>query len=420
MKFLWNIASKNLFRNKLRSSVSIAAIALSVCLVVIVRGFILGMLDSMVALHIQYNSGHIKIVDKEYRQKERLLSLNYPVDGFEGEGAEEMTSELEKIAGINRVVERLKFGAAASKDDKLIGMLGWGVNPEDELAFTNIEREIVEGRMVQKGNREIVLGTGILDKMDLNVGEKITIFYTTSFGSFKGSTFKIVGRVKSDLKLLDDHVIYLPLDQAQRILDMPNQVTEMLLLTPDYNKIKPMLSDVRSFFAENDPEGRYEVLGWEETNSLIGMFRIAEHIYNLIYIMLVLLASFVVINTMLMIVKERTKEIGMMCALGLKSRDVLNMFLMEGFSMGIVGSFIGVILGGIGTKILSIVGIDYYTDALNGVSAEIMMKNVFYPVFTFENLIFSFILGVVVTTIACIIPARRAARLEPTEALRSM
>jgi putative ABC transport system permease protein len=109
----------------------------------------------------------------------------------------------------------------------------------------------------------------------------------------------------------------------------------------------------------------------------------------------------------------------MMSALGLKSREILYLFTMEGFMIGILGSSVGVILGGILTKIFSIVGIDY-SAAMEGMTGGLLLEPIFYPVFSLENLFFCFILGVIVVTIACIIPARMAARLEPTEALRQI
>lgn len=418
-KFMWNIAAKNLMRNKLRSSISIAAIAISVCMVVIVRGLLTGMLDNMAALNIQYNSGHIKIVDGEYQKKERLLSLSHVVDGFAGEGAGAMVEKLSAVKGVEKVVERIKFGAAASSGDKLVGMLGWGVNPADELRYTDIKGQIVEGRMVEAGKPEVVLGANILKDLNLAVGQKITIFYTTAFGSFKGSTFHIVGKISSGLKLLDSTVLYMPLDQAQRILDMQDQVTELLIFTPNYRHINPVLSEVHGIFAREDGEARYKILPWYKANSMIELMQVADKIYNVIYVLLILLACFVIINTMIMIIKERTQEIGMMTALGLRSKDILLLFIMEGTVMGIFGSFVGAILGGIGTKILSYVGLDY-TEAFKSVGAEVLIKPIIYPVFSLENIVFCFILGAIVTAITCVLPARRAARLEPTEALRAI
>ena len=97
MSYLLKLAFKNMFRHKLRTIVSIAAIVVAIIVVVFARGLITGMINSTYADQIQYNSGHIKIINKEYEQKERLLSLNYPVDGFKGEGVNGMINELAEI-----------------------------------------------------------------------------------------------------------------------------------------------------------------------------------------------------------------------------------------------------------------------------------------------------------------------------------
>lgn len=126
MGFLFRLASRNLFRSKLRTAVSIAAIAFGVMIVVFARGLVVGMTESIYSDHIYYNSGHIKIVTPEYHVRERLLTLDYPIDGFAGEGLEEMMSALRGVDGVDMVIPRLKFGAMVSTDDELVAMSGWG------------------------------------------------------------------------------------------------------------------------------------------------------------------------------------------------------------------------------------------------------------------------------------------------------
>jgi putative ABC transport system permease protein len=419
MKFLWNLAKKNLFRSKVRTSVSIIAIAIAIIAVTFARGLISGMIESYFINHINYQAGHIRIVDKEYKLKERLLSLNYPVDGFEQEGIALMTEELKLVEGVEQVIQRLKFGAVVSQEDELVRMMGWGVNPAEEIKFTKIDKEIMEGRMIQLGNKEVVMGAGLLKKLKREVGDKVTILYTNPFGSFKGSTFVIVGKIQSPLKLINDNIFYLPLDQAQRILEMPDQVTELLLIIPDYRKADLILPALNELFIREDKIGKYSLQIWNKDYEFIELFEIAIRMYNFIYVFIIILACFVLIDTLIMIINERTREIGMMAALGLKSREILYLFTMEGFMIGVLGSFMGVIIGGIITKVFSIIGIDY-TKAMEGVAEDILMESIYYTVFSLENLIFCFILGVIVVTIACIIPARMAARLEPTEALRQI
>ena len=420
MKFLWNLAKKNLSRSKIRTSVSIIAIAVAIIAVVFARGLISGVLESTYEDHIKYKAGHIRIIDAEYKLKERLMSLNYYLDGFNGEGYKEMSEKIKSVEGVEQVVPRLKFAAMVSLEDELVGMMGWGIDPLEEIKFTGIDKNITEGRMVQEGNKEVVMGAGLLEKIGREVGDKVTILYTTPFGSFKGSTFKIVGKIQSSLPMINDNIFYLPLDQAQRILEMPGEVTELLLITSDYHKAASVLPGLNKLFSREGESGKYIMQVWNKDYDLIELFDIATKIYNFIYIFIIILACFVLVNTLIMIVNERTQEIGMMSALGLKSREILYLFTIEGAIIGILGSALGAVMGGIITRVFSVVGIDY-SAAFEGVDSTVwLMSPIYYTVFSLENLVFCFTLGVVIVTIACIIPARKAAKLEPTEALRQI
>ena len=420
MKFLWNLAKKNLSRSRIRTSISIIAIAFAIFAVVFVRGLINGVLESFFENHIHYKAGHVRIIDKEYTLKERLMSLNYTLDGFNGEGYSEMSEKIKSVEGVEQVVPRLKFGALVSLEDELVGMMGWGVDPAEEIEFIGIDKRIIEGRMVQERNKEIVMGVGLLKKIGREVGEKVTILYTTPFGSFKGSTFQIVGKYQSDIQALNDRLFFLPLDQAQRILEMPGEVTELLLITSNYDKTDFLLPGLNELFSREDISGKYAVQPWNKGYDLVELFGIAVTMYNAIYIFIIILACFVLVNTLIMIVNERTREIGMMSALGLKGREILILFTMEGAIIGVIGSALGTVLGGILTRVFSVVGIDY-SAAFEGIeSTDFLMSPIYYTVFSLENLIFCFTLGVVIVTIACIIPARKAAKLEPTEALRKI
>jgi len=420
MKFLWNLAKKNLSRSRIRTSVSIIAIAFAIFAVVFARGLISGVLESFFENHIHYKAGHIRVIDEEYKLKERLMSLNYTLDGFNGKGYSEMSEKIKSVEGVEQVVPRLKFGAMVSLEDELVGMMGWGVDPDEEIKFMGIDKNIIKGRMVQEGNKEVVMGAGLLEKIGREVGEKVTILYTTPFGSFKGSTFQIVGKYQSDIPPLNDTLFFLPLGQAQRILEMPGEVTELLLITSNRDKAASVLPGLNELFSQEDESGKYLLQLWNKGYDLVELFDIAVKMYNSIYVFIIILSCFVLVNTLIMIINERTREIGMMSALGLKSREILYLFTMEGAIIGILGSAIGTVFGGILTKVFSVVGIDY-SAAFEGInSTDFLMSPIYYTVFSLENLVFCFTLGVVIVTIACVIPARKAAKLEPTEALRQI
>lgn len=403
----------------MRTTISIIAIAIAVMAVVFARGLVIGVLNSSYSLYVQYDSGHIKIIDEQYDKKEKLLSLLHPVDGFEGNGVTPMVNRLEQEEDVESVVPRLKFGAMASPNDEIVRMLGWGVIPEKEMKFTEIENNLVDGRMLKMGKREVVMGSGLLEKLNKNVGDSVTILYNNSFDAFKGSTLSIVGEVDHYLPLINDRLFYLPLDQAQRMLLLEDSATEILIQTKSMSAANNLKPKIESIINSKDNRDKYIVQTWAEANPMLKLFNVAEYIYNVIYILLLLLAAIVVINTMVMIVKERTQEIGMMEALGLKSREILTMFIIEGTFMGLVGSFVGSVLGGALTKYLSIHGIDY-TQVVQGMIDEVFINPVIYPVYNLENVVFGFILGTIITALTCIIPARRAASLEPNDALRNI
>ena len=420
MKFLLSIAGKNLFRNKLRTAVSILAIIISVAVVVFASGLIDGFLENSFSLYVEYDTGHIRIVDQEYRQRERLLSLRHTVNGFEQEGLLAMITQIEGIDGIELAIPRIKFGAMTSEGDKMTMLMGWGIDQEKENKFRNLEDSIIEGRMFEAGSNEILVGPGLLQKLNRQVGDRVTLVYNNAYDSFQGRTFEIVGVFESQLPQISDSIFYLAIDTAQRILLLEDEATELLLITPSMNDAESYFPEVEELIAEQDGGQKYTAILWSRASAMIEYMQAAMLIYDFIYVFLILLSSIVVINTMIMIIKERTKEIGMMGALGLKESEVMKLFIIEGSIMGVVGSFIGAILGGIITWATSIYGLSYGEEAFEAMAEDFLMNPVIYPVFSSGHMLFAFVLGIIITTIACIYPARRAAKLDPSEALRDI
>ncbi|MCF8009417.1 MAG: FtsX-like permease family protein [Halanaerobiales bacterium] len=416
MKYLLKLAYKNLARNRLRTIVSIIAITFAVMVVIFARGFILGMINETYSDTIQYDTGHIKIIDKDYQIEGRIMSLTETVSGYHDNSFDQLISKISNIDDVNLVLPRIKFGAITTNEEELINMIGWGVTPDKEVDATDIDQQIVEGRMPEKNKMEIVMGTELLNKLNKKLGDKVTLVFNNSFSSLNGATFEIVGQINSPLKMLNDTIFYIPIDQAQRLLLLEDQATEILVFANDRLKTDDITIQIKEMFKKIGLD-KYMVIPYTETGGLIGWLELAKVMYNFIYVFLVVLASFVVINTMIMIVNERTKEIGMMTALGLEKRDILYLFLIEGSIMGGLGSFIGALLGGLITNVISKVGIDFGS-TVEGFSSDLLFSSTIYPVFSVGNMVFGFFVGLIVVTVACLIPARRAAKLEPTDALK--
>ena len=157
------MAIRNINRHRMRSILSFWAIALGVLVVILTKSMVDGLVDSVTRNSVELTSGHVRITQREYRPEERLLSLNYPIDGFSGEGIGPMVETLRQEPMAVTVSPRIKFGAMAVKDDDTVSMIGLGVEPEVEMKLANLDRYLLAGRFIKPGAREVAMGSKLLN-----------------------------------------------------------------------------------------------------------------------------------------------------------------------------------------------------------------------------------------------------------------
>jgi putative ABC transport system permease protein len=254
-------------------------------------------------------------------------------------------------------------------------------------------------------------------KLGLKVGDKINAILSTSFGAVKVATFRVAGRMESGLKYLDETVAYLPLDTAMDLLDFEDAVTEIVVFTDQTGHTADLQTTLGRYLKAKHQ--KVLLVPWYRFNEMIAMISQLKTIYLLFYVFIILLASFVVFNTLVMMVAERTREIGMLAALGLTPREIGALFLWEAGLIAAVGSLIGALLGGGLGYLTSRTGIDV-ASMTRELGAEFFLAPRIYPRLGPSDLLFGFVLGVMVTLAASFIPVRRAERLSPTEALRAI
>lgn len=415
MPYAIKIAWRNLTRQRGRTILSVAAIAAGVAAVCVTKGFADGMIGTIITNSVNLSAGHVRVIDPQYRLKERLLSLAYPI-GEHGPGYENLVRDLRGLPEAAAAMGRIRFGMLLVSGDKQRTVMGVGADLPAEDRVAHLGRYLrADGRFPEPGQQEIVLGQKILAELGLAEGDKINAVFSTSFGSFKIATFKIVGVMASGLEYLDKAAAYIPLDVAMNLLDLEDAVTEVVVFAPALEDTPRLRAAIEDYLADRGLD--YQAVPWHEHNEILAFIGKASGIYTLIYVFLALLSSFVVFNTMTMIVSERTREIGMLAVLGFTPRGIRRLFLAEGLAVALLGSAIGAAGGGFLNWLLSQVGLDL--SAYTETSGEAMMLLPrLYPSFNPADLAFAALLGVAVTLAAVYLPARRAARLKPAEALR--
>ena len=421
MSYLVKMAWRNLGRHRGRTMLSLLAIVMGVFVVAIAKGVIDGMVGSWLTYSINLDSGHVRIVQPEYRLKERVLSLSYPV-GNDETPADEIIDKIRSLPGVRVAAGRIRFGMMLTAQETQEAVVGIGVDFAQEERAIRLSQFVRghsatgdasddAGRLPEPGTRQILLGRDLMAKLGVEVGDRVNALFSTSFGSLRIATFRVSGKMASGLRMLDESTAYIPLDVAMRLLDMDGSVTEIVV----FGKSAGLASKLQAQI------GRalrgLAVVPWNEHNELIGFLSKAEAIYTVIYVFLVILASFVVFNTQLMVVSERTHEIGMLSALGLSPESVRRLFTIEGAILAVTGSAGGALLGGVFNLWFGRVGIDL-TGITQAMSSEMLLTPRLYPVADYRVLLYSFVLGMAVTMTAVYIPARAAGALEPTQALR--
>ena len=408
---LGRIAFRNIRRNRRRSLLSGTAIGIAAMFITLMFSMISGMLLDYESNIVRYMTGHVRIRNVEYDENEELNPLHLSVADYP-----ELVRRLEQEPEVAAVVPRTRFATAIYHDDRTYGGLGFGVDFQRETKVMKIQDALQQGRLPQMGQREMLLSAGLAEELDIGVGEKLTLLTKNKYMGMSGMTFTITGIVRFSVPGFNESFFFVPIDTTARFLKMSDEATEVLVVLKDRKTVDAFAAKANSILAGM---GRDELAAkpWNKIGMLTGFMQFAQTAYDVIAIIFFLLASTVIVNTTMMVIFERMREIGTVAAMGMTPREIVRLFFLEAFYIGAIASFIGVVLGIAVTLPLSKVGIDL-TASMEGVDLEI--NPVLYPQLNIRSTVFVFFYSTAIASLASFIPPRRAAKIEPVEALRAV
>jgi len=411
---MFKIALRNIFRNKRRSVLTGLSIAVAVMIAVYLWSLLTGIMDNLFDNTIRMTNGHVRILNTEYVKREKMMPLEANIPNY---------IPVERIAEANPNVTfaagRIKFGVLMEYKGNNKPVFGTGIVPETESNISRLDQKIVQGRMIRAGQEEMNIGVNLANDLGLKLGDTLTIVTQTAYGSITAMNLKIVGIFSYGVVSIDSRTFFLPLDKAQQLLDLDNSVTEIFVFIKDMNKAQEVAQEIKASLEQVYP-GRYTAKAWQDQGILFLYMGLAKNMYGFIYFLVLFLASFTILNTMYMSVLERTKEIGMMKALGLKDRQIMGVVLLEALLIGTMASFIGAIWGSGIAYYLTVVGIDFTATFEQMKDFNFPLSSVYRAIFSWGIVFFGFCMGILFSVVAAIPPAFRAAKMEPTEALREL
>lgn len=461
---LYKIALRNVLRHKARSVLSASAIMIGSMAIVFLFSMLAGMKDDIATNIKTYGSGDVRIRGLEYDADDTIDSMMDPVHQ-----SSDILAKLDSMEEVSVAVPRLQLNALFQVDgvDYFSSAKGFDLERErlfqenararakaGELAVLEPEdqglvREVVLGRLPAPGagemlmTEEIAEKTGLLSvdtrevedlsfvqKMtakktgvvptvttrELNEGDqKATAFFIVGKG-MQAKTMKLSGIIHFALGSLNGPSFIMPLEDARKVVRKGDVASEILVKLKPGQDPEAFAEKVNGVLAQM---GRDDLVAksWTKLKTMYSFIEMAEAIYSVIAGMFFLIGSVVIVNTTIMVILERMKEIGTLGAMGFQGKQLVSLFFLEALYISVVGALGGVLVGLTVSGIMSAVGLNF-GGAMEGIDMDV--STVIYPRITAMSTLGVFIYSVTVAALATFIPSLKAARIKPVEALRSV
>ncbi|MCB9673518.1 MAG: ABC transporter permease [Alphaproteobacteria bacterium] len=406
---LLRLAWRNLWRHKRRSLITAFAMAIAVALCMATTAFTDGMGRKMFNVMVEQQLGHIQVHHPDYPTGRKLYDT-----------VPEAAKTMDALEGLPEVAhasaQLMGFALIGGAEETTGGQLV-GVEPAREIAVTRADERIVDGRFLEDGKPgEIVLGAGLADEIDVGVGDTVVVVTQGSDGSIGNALYEVVGLFRTGNAALDKSGSMMALADLQDLLVLPDQVHKITVLGHDPDDLLALKNAAIAVV----PDGT-QVQTWEEASPQAVQMMAMMKFSTLIMLFLVFaVSSFGILNTMAMSVFERTRELGVLKAIGLRPGKLVQLVVAESVFLAALAGSIGFGIGGLLDVYLMVYGLDISGGnpegmSFQGITLDPVMYGAIEP-FSIFSILAALIL---VSTGASFVPAWRASRLDPVEAIRT-
>jgi ABC-type lipoprotein release transport system permease subunit len=403
---LWMIAYRDLGRNRRRSLLTLSAVALGLALLVLTVGLIEGAISGAIENSIRLRTGHVQVREESYDEDKVSLKWEDLL-----EYTDEMVLQIDSIPQVKAVSPVLLAGGILSARDESVGVQVTGIDPLAMTAGTFQESMVVGNYLTPDDRGGILVGRRLAESLGLNVGDQVNLLVNTSNGQSDEAGFTIRGLYDTGTPNYDESTILMPISKAQTFTRTEGRASELFILLYNQDDADVVAASLRA--------PQLKVLTWRELNQMIiQAVDTSMGIMYMMYLIVLAVVAVVIANTLLMSVFERTREMGILAALGMKGRQILTMFIMEAGMLGIIGIILGIMLGSVGVYYLATQGWNLGETA-SVASAEIAYGEIIYARFAPEETLNLSIVAMVIILLASLYPAWMASRLEPIDALRA-
>lgn len=406
MTLFLRLAWRNVWRQRRRTVLIAVGMGVTMALLVLYDGLIAGFEQAIYGNAIQLLGGNIQIHAPGYGEKAGRKPL-LPI-----EDPDALVQAAETQANVVVAAKRIVTGGLVTNREGAFAISIVGIETDKEALVSPVADNISKGRYLLPDDGDmIVIGQGLATAMDLEVGDRITMVGNTSHEQTRQRTMTVVGIYDVGVPSVEKNTIYVSLAEAQSLFGLEGQVTEIVISLQQIGQEHPVMNAI------NKAVPGYEVESWETSiPDLKQTMEMKTSVTSIFGMVMLVIAAVGILNLLMMAVFERTREIGIIGALGLKPRQITLLFLLEGTLIGVMGAVFGAALGTIINAALSYYGLDYsafanlteYTALISGrIYSQLVPLKVFQHALTVAF----------IAALAALYPAVEASRREPAEAL---
>ncbi len=400
---LFRMAFRDLGRNRRRSFFSALAVGMGLALLLLLAAFIEGEIGSAIDSSIRLVSGHLQVRAKTYDENKTSLKWDDLIAN-----PEQVAAQIASLAPVKVASPRLFATGFVAVGNESAAASIYGIDPLSE-ANAPYRDGLISGAFLTPDDREgMLIGKPMADNLGLKVGDQANLSVNTSNGDVDEQTFTVRGIYSTQTSGFDGITVFLPLAKAQAITQAGDHASAIFVLLKDAAQTDAVAAALKG--------SNYQVLTWPQMNELILQTEdLSKSYMSILYLIVLGITATVIVNTLIMSVLERTREIGILSAIGMKGRRIMTMFLAESSLLAVGGIIMGLVLGGLGIAYLTKYGFYIANVGITGV----LIGDRIYTKLTLNDAVTLSIMALVVTLLAGLYPAVMASRMEPVEALRA-
>lgn len=399
------LAWKNIWRNKKRSLIIFGATAIGLSAGLFTVGMMTGMYDSMISSGINREVGDLQIHLRAYIH-DRLITQSLPAP-------DTLLRTIQSHAGVRSAAAHTIIEGMASSATTASGIMIFGIDPNGEKEISSVAASVVEGTYFGKPN-SILVGKKLADKLKLKLRSRIVLSFAGADGNIVYGAFRITGIFRTESTQFDVMNVFVHRDELSELIGAVAPIHQIVIRTNSSSLVDSVQAALRTTV-----DSSVIVETWKEIAPELKLTADSSDIVNAVFLGIILFALlFGLTNTLLMSVLDRTRDFGVLLAIGMYRRRLFSMIVLESLLLSFSGGIVGVLFGWIVTGYFNVQGIDL-SAVSTGLSAY-GIPTMLYPIVKPSTYVILAVMMTATSIVAALYPAIKAVRLKPVQAIRSI